>query len=113
MSLNLIEENFLNSFSSKEKIFNLMPEMELYHIKIKVLGLRNLKSLGLIPVKRAFLKFDINSVRFPSQRQALVEKKAIQTLPSEPGSNPNITTIIDFSVNLPKDYHICPHLNVF
>lgn len=110
--MNLLEEKFLNPSIPKNNIFDLTPEMELYHIKIKVLGLRNLKSLGLIPVKRAFLRFDINSVRSPSQKQALIEKKYIQTLPSEPGNNPNILTILDFSVNLPKDYHICPHLNV-
>lgn len=54
-----------------------------------------MKSLGLIPVKRAFLRFDINSVRSPMDRQALSEKKFIQTLPKEPGSNPNVLTMIE------------------
>ena len=78
--------------------YDLMPDMEKYNVKIKVLGLRGLKSLGLIPVKRAFLKFDINSVRSPNERQALNEKKFVQTFPKEPGNNPNILTIIEYII---------------
>ena len=44
---------------------------EKYHVKIRILGLRDLKSLGLIPVKNAFLKFDINSLLPLSKKLAL------------------------------------------
>lgn len=70
------------------------PEMEKYFLKIKILGLRNLKSLGLLPVKRPFIKFDINSLRDKNRKQALKEKQTIQTQPKETGSDPNLSTII-------------------
>jgi len=94
ISFNLFDDTFITG--NPENLFKIEPEMELFQIKIKVLGLRNLKSLGLIPVKRAFLKFDINSIKSPNERQSLNEKKFIQTLPKEPGNNPNILTILQF-----------------
>lgn len=61
---------------------------------MKILGLRNLKSLGIFPVKRPIIKFDLNSLRSKEQRQDLQEKKHIVTQPNYYGSNPNISTII-------------------
>lgn len=40
------------------------------------------------------------------------DKKFITTQPKEAGSNPNISTIIDFDVELPVDLDFCPHLSV-
>jgi len=37
-------------------------QSEKYNVKIRILGLRDLKSMGLLPVKNAFVKFDINSL---------------------------------------------------
>ena len=96
ISFSFVDETFFIANPENLQIFKIQPEMELFHVKIKVLGLRNLKSLGLIPVKRAFLKFDINSIKSPAERQSLNEKKFIQTLPKEPGNNPNILTILEF-----------------
>jgi hypothetical protein len=33
-----------------------------YYIKVKIIGLRGLKSSGVMPVKRAFLQFDVQSL---------------------------------------------------
>lgn len=63
-------------------------------MKIKILGLRNLKSLGLLPVKRPFIKFDINSLKAKDQKQSLAEKQTVQTQPKETGTDPNLSTII-------------------
>jgi len=68
--------------------------MDKYNITIRILGLRNLKSLGLFPVKRPFIKFDINSLRPIETKQNLAEKKKIVTQPKESGPNPNLTTLI-------------------
>ena len=85
--------------------------MEKYYLKIKILGLRNLKSLGLLPVKRPFIKFDINSLKPRAQKQALKEKQFIQTQPKETGSDPNLSTMIQIEVDLPKNYLLSPSLN--
>lgn len=36
--------------------------METYHLNLKILGLRNLKSAGLLPVKKPIIKIDIDSL---------------------------------------------------
>jgi hypothetical protein len=33
-----------------------------YYIKVKIIGLRGLKSSGVMAVKRAFLQFDVQSL---------------------------------------------------
>ena len=71
-----------------------MPDYEKYYVKIKILGLRGLKSLGMFSVKRPYIKFDINSLKQKEQRQNLDEKKAIITQPNFYGPDPNISTII-------------------
>ena len=64
-------------------------------MKIRILGLRNLQSLGLLPVKRPFIKFDTNSLRpKKSDKESISEKKSIETEPKEGGTDPNICTII-------------------
>lgn len=73
---------------------SIYPLMEKYYVTLRILGLRNLKSLGLFPVKRAFIKFDLNSLRPMEDKQSLSEKKKIETQPKETGSNPNLSTII-------------------
>jgi len=37
-------------------------KMETYHLNLKILGLRNLKSAGLLPVKKPIIKIDIDSL---------------------------------------------------
>lgn len=69
-------------------------DYERYIVRMRILGLRGLKSLGVFPVKRAFIKFDINSLRSKEQKLDLQEKKAITTQPNSPGPDPNISTII-------------------
>ena len=68
--------------------------MDKYYVTLRILGLRNLKSLGLFEVKRPFIVFDINSLQPIETKQSLSEKKKIQTQPKETGSNPNLTTLI-------------------
>ena len=73
---------------------SIYPLIDKYHITLRILGLRNLKSLGLFPVKRPFITFDINSLRPLETKQSLKEKKKIETQPKESGSNPNLSTLI-------------------
>ena len=71
------------------------PEAQPYYLNMKIIGLRNLKSSGLLPVKRAFVRFDLDSVaRKSDKKQMLNEQKYIKTEPLNPGSNPNILTVV-------------------
>jgi hypothetical protein len=51
-----------------------------------VLGLRNLKSSGILPIKKAFLKLQVKTL-LPPQEQLLFEDKIIAA--NEKGPNPN------------------------
>lgn len=72
----------------------LSQPLQKYHVNIKVLGVRGLVSLGIIPVKRPFIRFDINSLRMPSERSSVKEKGHLQTEPKESGPDANISTTI-------------------
>lgn len=71
-----------------------------------ILGLRNLQSPGILPVKKAFINFNIKSL-VSSDGPAL---KNIQTEPKNPGSNPTLNTTLKFSIPLPTNELYCPRL---
>jgi len=68
--------------------------------------MRNLASPGILPVKKAFVKFNIKSL-VPPNGPAL---KNIQTQPIAPGSNPTLNTTMKFNIPLPTDPLYCPKL---
>lgn len=73
-----------------------------------MLGLRSLVSTGLVPVKKAFIQFNIASL-IPPQWGAAVDN--IKTLPGAPGPDPTINTLIDFKVPLPLKRLFSPVLS--
>lgn len=78
-----------------------------YQLEINVLGLRQLESFGLMPIKKPFIKFRIKSLLPPAKAQAITN---VQTDPNANGPNPNINTMLNFFVKLPKDNLYCPSL---
>lgn len=84
------------------------PPSERYTIKIRILGLRNLKSSGLLSVQKAVLKFDVGSLN----PIGLLKENQDYLIVSSPesGPDPNICTILKFEADLPKNYSLCPSL---
>ena len=115
--LNLMQGEMLISFSivisdyqyalEPEKVL-LKPETEDFLIEINVLGLRDVESCSLMPVKKPFVKFNLKSLLPPSMGGAVTN---IKTQPSDSGPNPNINTTIKFSLQLPTDELFCPTLS--
>lgn len=68
--------------------------------------------MGLFAVKKAFCRFDVNSI-MPAEKLSVMGN--ILTEPKSTGPNPNINTTISFTANLPKEELYCPVLqcNVF
>jgi hypothetical protein len=56
-------------------------------IEINALGLRDLKSSGLISVQKAFVRFNTKSMLPPDKVETI---KSAVTDPKNPGCNPNI-----------------------
>ncbi|KAL4446514.1 hypothetical protein ABPG74_001255 [Tetrahymena malaccensis] len=105
----LVSMFFDDTVTSKPQIYDLRPKLEKYRIQVKILGLRNLKSYGPMPVRRPYIKFDINSLKGIGE-----SKNASKNLFTEPkgfGSNPTISTIIKFDCLLPEDLILMPSLS--
>ena len=67
-------------------------------VKINVLGLRGLRSMGMMDINKAMIKFEINSLLGKLNKYTIKQKAEILTLPYHEGSNPNIQTIIRFDI---------------
>lgn len=105
----LVSFNFFEN-DSPNFLRSIAPKSVKHYIKIKLLGLRNLRSFGLLPVTKAFVKFDINSIRRPEDLSSNKNKAEIITQPKEAGPNPNIQSIVAFDVLLPEDIAYMPVL---
>lgn len=77
-----------------------LVQREEFEIEINILGLRELQSTGILPVKKAFIVFNLKSLVPPDVGTAL---ENIKTQPNSPGPNPTINTMIKFMVPLPVD----------
>jgi len=104
LSFYIFDENHI---PLKEKI-DFIPKTELYNCEICVLGLRELKPLGLIAVKKPFIKFDLNSLNVTGRAEDA--HAPIKTIPVNGGTNPTINTVISFDVKLPTDSKFMPEL---
>jgi len=76
-------------------------------LEINVLGLRQLESFGLMPIKKPYIKFRVKSLLPPAKAHAVTN---VQTDPNANGPNPNINTMLNFLVNLPREELYCPSL---
>ena len=70
--------------------------------------MRGLQSPGILPVKKAFVKFNLKGLVPPTVGTNLANLK---TEPSAAGSNPTISTLLKFQVPLPIDPLYCPRLS--
>lgn len=77
-----------------------------FGVSMNILGLRNLASPGILPVKKAFIKFNIKSLVEPNGPSL----KNIQTVPAQSGANPTLNTTMKFTIPLPTDPLYCPRL---
>lgn len=86
-----------------------MPDLAIrsMNVDINVLGLRDLVSPGLCPIKKAYVKFSVKSLLPPAQSKAVSD---IYTEPGQSGSDPNIQTTLKIQVNIPSQPFYCPRM---
>ena len=99
---------FDKDHENSKKDIKYLPETQLYNCEICVLGLRELKPLGLIAVKKPYIKFDLGSLNVTGKQED--SHAPVQTIPVNGGSNPTINTVIKFDIQLPKDDKFMPEL---
>ena len=61
-----------------------------------------------MPIQKAFVSFMVKSLTDPRQAGTI---QNIKTQPGATGSNPNINSVIKFSIPLPKEELYCPSLS--
>lgn len=99
--------NFYTS-SLNVRVYNIEPECIEAIAEINCLGLRDLTpAVGWLPVNKAFIKFDLNSIQLPSQKMSI---RNVETQPGESGSNPTINTVIRFKFMMPVEHIFAPAL---
>jgi hypothetical protein len=81
-------------------------EFKEFDITMLILGLRQLESPGIMPVRKAFINFNLKSL-VPPNSSAI---QNIQTQPQASGPNPTINTTLSVAVPLPTDPLYCPKL---
>ncbi len=82
------------------------PETTPFNVEINALGLRDLKPLSVIKIKKPYISFDLNSINVSATNGENMQP--VTTLPNDVGANPNINSVIKFSVKLPKDEIFIP-----
>ena len=87
---------------------NPVPETVPYSFEINILGLRDIKPLAMLPIKKAFIKFDMNSLNVSANKEDSLQPRITQ--PKDKGSNPTINSAIKFDLKLPKDETFMPQL---
>ena len=87
---------------------NPVPETVDYSFEINILGLRDIKPLAMLPIKKAYIKFDMNSLNVSAGKDDTLPAKTTQ--PKDKGSNPTINSALKFDLKLPKNNIFMPQL---
>ena len=101
---------FDSEHAGQIKNLQIEPETFPFNVEINALGLRNLKPLSFIKIKKPYISFDLNSINVSSTNGESLQP--VTTLPNEVGENPNINSVLKFSIKLPKDDLFIPEFQV-
>ena len=93
---------------NKYRAINPIPQTVLYSLEINILGLRDIKPLSMLPIKKAYIKFNMNSLNVSGNKEDTLQSRATQ--PKDKGSNPTINSAIKLDLKLPKDDIFIPQL---
>ena len=104
LSFYIFDQKNKNKFRS----INPIPETVLYSLDINILGLRDIKPLSMMPIKKAYIKFDMNSLNISGKKEETLQPRTTQ--PNDKGSNPTINSAIKLDLKLPKDETFIPQL---
>ena len=108
ISFYIFDQNVKERGDELYKKISYLPKTMLYNFEISVLGLRELKPLGLIGIKKPFIKFDLNSLNVTGKPED--DHAPVKTIPVSGGENPTINTVIQFETKLPEQEEFFPEL---
>jgi len=107
ISFSIVETDFNFTYPADYQDLTKEVDFDDFNVEITVLGLRSLQSVGILPVKKAYIQFMLKSL-VPPENARTIEN--IETQPGPAGANPTINTTIKFTIPLPGDELYCPRL---
>lgn len=78
----------------RPRVVKMNQQLVDHSIKIRILGLRNLQSSGLIPVKKPYIKINTSSLMERSINEQDIPYTDLTTVPKSGGDNPNIGDVM-------------------
>lgn len=106
VTISLPEGQYFRSHVSKMK-----EDLEKHLVKIRILGLRNLQSSGLIPITKPYIKINTTSLILRAGSNETVPYSVLETIPKQGGSDPNIGEIMNMDVDLPVEDSLKPSIS--
>ena len=73
---------------------SLLPPYEKYNVKIRALGVRGLQKVGIHPIKKPMITFNVDSIRDPKCKMNLPEKNVMIAEAKTYGPDANFSTIV-------------------
>ena len=89
------------------KLSEHVPSLD-YTLEVNVMGLRNLESFGLMPIRKPYINLRVKSLLPPDKADGV---NNVKTDPNANGPNANINNTLSFNVTLPTEEHFCPSLS--
>ena len=93
VSFSIVEDDYNFQKSLEYVALHETVDMKEFQVSMNVLGMRGLQSTGLLPVKKAFVKFNLKGLVPPTIGTNL---KNLKTDAKAPGANPTINTLMQF-----------------
>lgn len=93
---------------SQNQFWRIPVDKKRHHIKINILGLRDLESRGLFPVKTAGIKIATSSLKSVESMQKGSGFSDLTAISKTSGDNPSIGTVLALSSDIPEDQNIMP-----
>ena len=77
------KERIFGGFKKKKKYLKgtVYPKTQKFIMRLNILGMRGLKSLGILPVKRAYIRIDLNMLMAKKDEDEIKEE-----VPNDPSS---------------------------
>lgn len=82
---------------NKARQTSIVPESTWYTFEINILGLRDLKPMSILPIKKSFISMDLNSINLSGQSDSNMRK--IKTQPSSQALIPQLTQLLNSTFN--------------
>jgi hypothetical protein len=104
-------QRFDNYFKTTVQFWRIPIKRTRHHIKINILGLRELESTGMLPIKTAGIKIATSSLREAENLGKGAVFTNLQAIAKSSGSNPTIGSILVVSCDIPSEIKIMPAIS--